>query len=323
MDINTGVLIAIQKPGKKKGPPNNLRPITLLNSLRKALSIITLNRIRPFVEEYLSKSQSGFRPDRSTADVVWTQKWLAAKTLKEDVIIKISGIDMSAAFDTIDRNQLLNIIATIVNEDELRIIRFLLSNTKIKTRINGATKTNTFISNVGTPQGDSLSPVLFIVYLEHALKEVRTTLPRPIVKYEKEIPNEIAYADDVDFIGQDYVNINEIQETLHKYQLKVNTDKTEFTALSKNGEDWKNAKKVGSLIGDLEDVERRKQLSTAALNKLYHVWMKGNKLKTTTKIQLYKSLVKSILLYNCSTWALTLTEEEKINAFHRKQLKKN
>ena len=79
---------------------------------------------------------------------------------------------------------------------------------------------------------------------------------------------------------------------------------------------------MGSLIGDLEDVERRKQLSTAALNKLYHVWMKGTKLKTTTKIKLYKPLVKSILLYNCSTWALTLTEEEKINAFHRKQLKK-
>ena len=32
--------------------------------------------------------------------------------------------------------------------------------------------------------------------------------------------------------------------------------------------------------------------------------------------------MKSILQYNCSTWALTLTEEEKINAFHRKQLKK-
>ena len=141
LDINTGVLIAIQKPGKEKGPPNNLRPITLLNSLRKALSIITLNRIRPFVEDYLSKSQSGFRPERSTADVVWTHKWLAAKTRKEDVNIKISGIDMAAAFDTIDRNQLLNLIATIVNEDELRIIPFLLSNTKINTRINGATKT--------------------------------------------------------------------------------------------------------------------------------------------------------------------------------------
>ena len=120
--------------------------------------------------------------DNHNHDVVWTHKWLVAKTLKEDVNIKIAGIDMSAAFDTIDRNQLPNIIATIVNEHELRIIRFLLSNTKLNTRINGATKTNTFISNVGTPQGDSLSPVLFIVYLEHTLKEVRTTLPRSIIE---------------------------------------------------------------------------------------------------------------------------------------------
>lgn len=107
IDINGGVLIAIQRPGKKKGPPNNLRPITLLNSLRKALSVITLNRIRPDVERYLSNSQSGLRPNRSTADVVWKHKWLSDKTLKEDVRIKITGIDMSAAFHTINRNQLL------------------------------------------------------------------------------------------------------------------------------------------------------------------------------------------------------------------------
>ena len=59
-----------------------------------------------------------------------------------------------------------------------------------------------------------------------------------------------------------------------------------------------------------------------ALNKLNNVWIKGKKLKTSTKIKLYKSLVKSILLYNCGTWALTLTEEEKLNAYHRKQLRK-
>ena len=32
--------------------------------------------------------------------------------------------------------------------------------------------------------------------------------------------------------------------------------------------------------------------------------------------------MKSILLYNCRTWALTLTDEKKLNANHRKQLKK-
>ena len=81
------------------------------------------------------------------------------------------------------------------------------------------------------------------------------------------------------------------------------------------------SKKVGSLIDDDKDVERRKQKATVALHKLNNVWMKGKKLKTSTKIKLYKSLVKSILLYSCVIWALTLTEEERLNAYHRKQLK--
>ena len=74
LDRNRGVLIAVEKTGKRKGPPGNLRPITLLNSPRKALSIVTLNWIRAKVEEYLSKNQSGFRPDRRTADVIWQHR---------------------------------------------------------------------------------------------------------------------------------------------------------------------------------------------------------------------------------------------------------
>ena len=86
LKINSGELIALQKPGKPKGPPKNLGPITLLNTIRKALSIITLHRIRPCTEEYLSHSQSEFRPDRSTADVAWAHKWLAAKTKKKKTL---------------------------------------------------------------------------------------------------------------------------------------------------------------------------------------------------------------------------------------------
>ena len=83
------------------------------------------------------------------------------------------------------------------------------------------------------------------------------------------------------------------------------------------------SKKVGSLIYDDKDVERRKQLATVALYKLNDLCKKGNQLKTSTKIKLYKSLVESILLYNCGTWALTLTEEERLKAYHRKFLKKD
>ena len=126
---------------------------------------------------------------------------------------------MSAAFDTINRSHILDIVKSIVDEDKHRLIQFLLSGTVIDTRINGTSTSKPFTSNVGTPQGDSLSPVLFTIYLEHALKEVRPTLPRPTSSFEEKIPNEVVYADDVDFI-------------LKKYQLKVNTDKTEYTSFN-------------------------------------------------------------------------------------------
>ena len=84
-----------------------------------------------------------------------------------------------------------------------------MSGTVIDTRINGTSKSKPFRSNVnvGTPQGDSLSPDLFIVYLEHALKEVRPALPRQTTSFQAEISNEVAYADDVDFIEQNYADI--------------------------------------------------------------------------------------------------------------------
>ena len=70
---------------------------------------------------------------------------------------------MSAAFDTINRRHLLNIEKSIVDEDEHRLIQFLLSDTVIDTRINGTSTSKPFTSNVGTPRRDSLSPVLFTI----------------------------------------------------------------------------------------------------------------------------------------------------------------
>ena len=134
---------------------------------------------------------------------------------------------MSAAFDTIDRDIPLQILKNIIEEDELRLIQFLLSNTHTNTRINNADINASFTSNVGPPQGDGLSPVLFTIYLEHALKEVRTVIGEPKSPLEEKIPREIAYADDVDFLGLEYIDIDAVQRTLHRYNLKVNIDKTE------------------------------------------------------------------------------------------------
>ena len=80
-----------------------------------------------------------------------------------------------------------------------------------------------FLSNIGTPQGVSLSPVLFILYLEAALKEVRDL---PDHHQEDHLPSEIAYADDVDFVSLiKHKDIKAVQEILKKYNLLVNEEK--------------------------------------------------------------------------------------------------
>ena len=187
----------------------------------------------------MTPSHSGFRPNRSTSDVVWAHRWITAKTqCSPDLELKITGLDMSAAFDTIDRRELLTILKEILNDDEVRIIQYLLSETKLNVRIDGNNTERPFISNIGTPQGDSLSPVLFIVYLEHSLRDIRS---RP----EDTMPNEIIYADDIDFIGKTHSDIDQIERVLHQHNLKVNVNKTELTSLRRDSEEWKTSKKSG------------------------------------------------------------------------------
>ena len=53
--VGEGVLVPLQKPKPKTvGPVKNLRPITLLATIRKILSRATTTRIVPNTDEYLS-----------------------------------------------------------------------------------------------------------------------------------------------------------------------------------------------------------------------------------------------------------------------------
>ena len=60
--------------------------------------------------------------------------------------------------------------------------------------------------------------------------------------------------------------------------------------------------------------------STTSMKKCNAMW-KRKKLKVVRRVKLYNSLVRSILLYNCSTWGMSVTDEEKMDSFHRQQLR--
>ncbi|GFS01346.1 very-long-chain enoyl-CoA reductase [Elysia marginata] len=135
---------------------------------------------------------------------------------------------MSAAFDTINRKELLTILKEIVEVYELRIIQFLLSETTLDVKVNGCTQETPFTTIIGTPQGDSLSPVLFIIYLENALKDIRSAQNNSQQPAHC-MPSEIIYADDINFIVTESISVGDIEKNLETHKLKVNLDKTEHT----------------------------------------------------------------------------------------------
>ena len=110
----------------------------------------------------------------------------------------ILGIDMGRAFDTIHRLKLLDELRAIIDHDSWRMIAALLNHTTLQAKLKNALS-KPFETNVGAPQGDCLSLVLFIIYLELVMRQIRTAFSRPT--QDNLIPNEAIYADDTDFLS--------------------------------------------------------------------------------------------------------------------------
>ena len=302
--LGLGVLLPIPKHNKTK-KVENTRPIILLSTIRKIISLITLNRLRPTIENYLSPSQAAYRKGRSIEDIVWTLKLEIASTLSTNNKITIHGIDLSSAFDSVNRVKMMEILHTICSKEDMKLIHFLLNETSLRVRTKEVGPT--FDTNISIPQGDGLSPVLFTTYLEAALREVRNNVHA----------QDIAYADDVDFISKDGVNLNIVEKILEKWSLKMNSTITETLKIG-SGNEWKNAKKLGMLLDTKQGWKRRKQLTTTAMLKLKKIW--NSSITRNKKLRIYKAYVQSIMLFGCSTWAMDKGMVRSVDSFNRKMV---
>ena len=126
-EITHGILRALQKPEKPKGPTSNLRPIILLSVLRKILAVCIMKRINSRLGSAIPISQATYRKNMSTTEHVFVTKLIIERIISStDVTVYLLLLDMSKAFDSIQRNTLIEDLKNVLNQDELHLIRILL-----------------------------------------------------------------------------------------------------------------------------------------------------------------------------------------------------
>ena len=101
-------LVALWK-GASKGKatdPNAYRGLQIGSTLCKILVIIILERLREWYDENLSDQQQGFRSGRGTTDGIYLVKRLQQVSNITKRKIFALFIDLTAAFDHVNRNWL-------------------------------------------------------------------------------------------------------------------------------------------------------------------------------------------------------------------------
>jgi len=331
-------LYVMNKPGKAP-QAENTRPLAFQNVSRKILTNTILARLQSKIGKYLSIGQHAYRAGRSTAEVIWTLQWQVATAEKYAAWINLVGIDLSKAFDCLDRLFILDILERegLADEDELRAIQYLLADTTSRVKIGSETG-DIFATKIGVPQGDSLSPILFLIYMEAILREAGHR--EKILKIND---IELAYADDFNFLTTDWqlqaaigphladcrcarcrANwiIFILEPVLSKYHMQMNAAKTTRDELTVNSTNTTTAKMTGNSINSERELKERISKTNTAFNSMWKIWMQGaEELSLWTKLRIYNTCVQPIYLYNIGAAAYTKSQMDKLNTMHRKHLR--
>ena len=333
-EITHGILRALQKPGKPKGPTSNLRPIILLSVLRKILVVCIMKNINSRLDSAIPMSQAAYRKNRSTTEHVFTTKLIIDRTISStDETVYLLFLDMSKAFDSIQRNTLIEDLKNVLNHDELHLIRILLD-VKIAAQC-GNYKSRVFSTDTGAPQEDFASASEFTFYLAKSLEAtIANDTPSleeqnniqsnyPIVSPNYQIDIDQQYADDISKISTSISVIEKMKDELPvklaQRGLKINESKTEEHTIKRANCDsrWRDCKLFGSLLDTQNDIKRRKLLAINAANKLKHLFLNKDVI-ISVKTTLFKSYVTPMFLYNFELWTLTNNMQRKVDSFQRR-----
>ena len=152
--------------------PKNYRPIGLANTLYKLWTRFMTCILYEYAEKYniLSSAQAGFRKFQNTSRQLQmlTMMLEDAKITEQDIYLML--IDFTSAFNTINQDKLLCIMYDLgFPTDAIDSVRSVYQGATTKINTQHGTTSPIQVER-GTIQGDTLSPFIFLIFIEPLLR---------------------------------------------------------------------------------------------------------------------------------------------------------
>jgi exonuclease III len=221
MDWLRGVIAPIHKDGDTR-MPLNYRPITLLSIVGKVYTTILYARLMSYCEQQniIVAEQGGFRPKRGCTEQLFTLTELIKMRRSQGKRTYCCFIDIKKAYDTVWHVGLKSkLLGAGIHGAMYRSICSLYQCCESTIRLGGQLEYTDFFSiETGVRQGCILSPLLYSIFINDLVKELRK-LNAGIGIGDKQLC-VLLYADDIVLMAEDMQRLQRLMKGVHDYSVK-------------------------------------------------------------------------------------------------------
>ena len=318
----------------------NYRGISLLSVPGKVLSRIMLDRLKIELDKQLREEQAGFRSERSCTDQIATLRIIIEQSLEWNSPLYVNFIDFEKAFDSVNREFLWKVMRHYgIPEKFVMIIKNMYDQAQSRVIHNGQLS-EPFNISTGVRQGCLLSPVLFLLVLDWIMRKTTANKNYGIQWTLTSQLNDLDFADDIALVSHNRTQMQQktklMASTASSAGLYINTEKTKTLRINtvcqesilvndKQIENVDNFVYLGSVVtvdgGADQDILARVGKARTAFMMLKNIWS-AKYISLKTKLKIFNSNVKSVLLYGCETWRATKRNMQHLQVFINKCLRR-
>ena len=234
-DWSKGLIFPLFKGGERKNL-DNYRGIYLLSIIGKVYTSVLNQRLLDWCEERdkFGEEQGGFRPQRATTDQAFVLSELVRARRRRGLETHIAFLDIRKAYDTVSRDALWKRLLDFGVSGKMgRVIKNLYRAVESSV-ILGQELTEWFDVGLGVRQGCTLSPLLFLIFVEGLSQELRKS--ELGIQEGKLILNHLLFADDLALCAASQEDLQSLLDIVYiysgKWRFKFNITKSNVMIIS-------------------------------------------------------------------------------------------